>query len=239
MAQVRDNQRSKLYASECFLYDLGKGNFENGVTKTLTPKSSIHDCQTYVNLLAQEYWFRQRWGKRIFRVESKRGGGRAFDSGRIQLGTWARNEAVVLYEVAHCLVQRERHGLAGHGPEFAGVYLFLVKQHFGKEAADQLRASFKTHKVRYNNSKIPAIDKSVKTSNQLRQETKKKNLAIKAQAKANVQKPLNSAEQLHIQQLLSRAIKSGELNPDQIVGARRVLRAYGKKQLKLVYSTAV
>lgn len=239
MAQVRDNQRSKLYASESFLYDIGKGKFENGFITTLTPKSSIHDCQMYVNLLAEEYWFRQRWGKRTFRVESKRGGGRSFDSGRIQLGTWARNEAVVLHEVAHCLVQRERHGLAGHGPEFAGVYLFLVRQHFGKEVANQLRASFKTHKVRYNNSQIPAIDKNVKTANQLRRETKKKNLAIKTQAKINVQKPLNLSEQLQIQQLLSRAIKSGELNPDQIVGARRVLRAYGKKQLKLVYSTEI
>jgi putative metallohydrolase (TIGR04338 family) len=210
--EVRDNQKSRHYAAERFLYDAGKTVIKTGsksfpeIKFNLTKQSSINDCQSYLNIICDQYWFRQRFGTRKIYIESGRGGGRAFGSSRIRLGTWARNEAIILHELAHCLAPYKTK----HGPEFAGIFLFLVKNAFGNELAKQLRESYKTHKVRHNNKALPPIDKSCLTKNQITAAAKKQKRAEAQRKKEFAQKPLHREEQIALINFLNRAIASGQ-----------------------------
>lgn len=207
--EVRDNQKSRHYAAERFLYDAGKTVIKNGKHETtwnLNKQSSIHDCQSYLNVICDQYWFRQRFGERNIHIRSGRGGGKAFGSTRITLGTWARNEAIILHELAHCLAPYKTK----HGAEFAGILLFLVKNAFGADVARQLRESYKTHRVRYNNKAIPPINKNCLTHKQ-KSVLAIKNTRIEKQLKKELSaKPLLFDEKEHLIKLLTRAINSGQ-----------------------------
>lgn len=211
----RDNQKSRHYAAEGFLYDAGKTVIKTGsknfpeIKFNLTKQSSINDCQSYLNIICKQYWFRQRFGTRQIYIESGRGGGKAIGSRRIRLGTWARNEAIILHELAHCLAPSN----SKHGPEFAGIFLFLVKNAFGKELAKQLRESYKTHRVRYNNKALPAIDKSCLTQTQMSALAKQQVRAEVQRKRKLAQKPLLREEQIALINFLNRAIQSTQLGP--------------------------
>jgi len=207
MATVRDNQRSRHYAAENFLYEKKSQYATKYKWLNLNRGSSIQDCQSYVDLVADEFWFRRRFGKRQIWVRPGRNGGKAFSSGRITLGTWARNEAVVLHEMAHCLAPSN----VKHGPEFAGIFLFLVQNVFGKEVADELRVSYKANKVRYNNKAIPAINKSVKTTRQMNVIARKKFVIEKREKAQKMKTPLSFSERKQLEQLLKQAVASGVL----------------------------
>ena len=205
--EVRDNQKSRHYAAERFLYDTGKTVTEVGHTFNLTKNSSLEDCQRYLNIICEQYWFRQRFGdNRKIIIQSGRGGGKAFGSYKITLGTWARNEAIILHELAHCLAPYKTK----HGAEFAGIFLFLVKNAFGADKAKELRESYKTHRVRYNNSAIPAINKNCLTRNQLRALEAKNYRAEIKRDKDMAQKPLGREEREALIKFLTRAINSGQ-----------------------------
>lgn len=157
-AIVRDSQRSRLYKAQEFLYDESKSEWAIKFNHLdLNSKTSIYFCQRYVNLILSQKFITKRFGERKIWVKSGRGGGKAYGSSFISLGLWARNESIVLHEIAHCLAPRN----VKHGPEFAGIYLFLVKNVFGNEAAAKLRQSYKAHGVRYTNKAIPVIQKKV------------------------------------------------------------------------------
>lgn len=225
---IRDNQRSRHYASERFLYDVGKTVFNKG-SKTykeysfnLTKQSSIHECQMYLDTICEQFWFRQRFGERKIYVESGRNGGKAFGGRRITLGTWARNESVILHELAHCLTPNVRHGA-----EFSGVFLFLVKNAFGTDIAKQLRESYKTHRVKYNNKAIPPINKNCLTRRQQSALARKNNRAESRQKKELSQKPILLEEQQHLIKLLTRAINSGQFGEPRSksrASAQKVIR---------------
>lgn len=210
---IRDNQKSRLYSAQSFLYDTGKTVIKTGSKNfpelkfNLTRQSSIHDCQSYLNIICDQYWFRQRFGNRpkIF-IESGRGGGQAFGNRKIKLGTWARNESIILHELAHCLSPQ----YIKHNAEFAGIFLFLVKNAFGEDAAKQLRESYKTHRVKYNNKAIPPIDKSCLTQLQKSRLASKNNRAETQRKKELSVKPLLSEEKEHLVRLLTRGINSGQ-----------------------------
>jgi putative metallohydrolase (TIGR04338 family) len=207
----RDNQKSRHYAAERFLYDAGKTVIKTGsknfpeLTFNLTKQSSIHDCQSYLNIICDQFWFRQRFGERKIYIESGRNVGTAYGTRRITLGTWARNEAVILHELAHCLTPNTKHGA-----EFSGVFLFLVKNAFGADIAKQLRESYKTHRVKYNNKAIPPIDKSCLTQLQKSRLARINNRAEIQRKKELSVKPLLSEEKEHLIRLLTRAINSGQ-----------------------------
>jgi putative metallohydrolase (TIGR04338 family) len=225
---IRDNQKSRHYASERFLYDVGKTVFNKG-SKTyneysfnLTKQSSIHDCQRYLDTICDQFWFRQRFGERKIYIESGRNGGKAFGSRRITLGTWARNESVILHELAHCLTPNVRHGA-----EFSGVFLFLVKNAFGADIAKQLRESYKTHRVKHNNKAIPPINKNCLTRRQQSALARKNNRAESRQKKELSQKPILLEEQQHLIKLLTRAINSGQFGEPRSksrASAQKVIR---------------
>jgi len=227
----RDNQKSRHYAAERFLYDAGKTVIKTGsknfpeLTFNLTKQSSIHDCQSYLNIICDQYWFRQRFGERKIYIESGRGGGKAFGGRRITLGTWARNEAIILHELAHCLAPHQTK----HGAEFAGILLFLVKNAFGADVAKQLRESYKTHRVKYNNKAIPPIDKSCLTQLQKSRLIRKNNRAEIQRKKELSVKPLLSEEKEHLIRLLTRAINSGQFGE-----AKSKTRASAQKVIREV-----
>jgi putative metallohydrolase (TIGR04338 family) len=208
MATTRDNQKSRHYAAERFLYDDAKSKFAaEFIQFNLNRQSSIHDCQSYVNLIARQDFFRKRFGERQIIVESGRGGGMAYGSRRITLGTWARNEAVILHEMAHCLAPSN----VKHGAEFSGIFLFLVKNVFGAEMAARLRESYKEHRVRYNNKAIPAINKNFTTYRQKTIAIRKQEAAAKRQETAKMKSPLTLSEKVQLRNLLKQAVESGML----------------------------
>ena len=228
----RDNQKSRHYAAERFLYDAGRTVIKTGsknfpeIKFNLTKQSSIHDCQSYLDVVCHQFWFRQRFGERKIYIESGRGGGRAFGTRKIKLGTWARNEAVILHELAHCLTPN-----AKHGAEFSGVFLFLVKNAFGADIAKQLRESYKTHRVKYNNKAIPPIDKSCLTQLQKSRLIRKNNRAEIQRKKELSVKPLLSEEKEHLIRLLTRAINSGQFGEPKSktrASAQKVIREVKK-----------
>lgn len=220
--EIRDNQKSRHYASERFLYDTGKTVTKLGSTFNLTKESSINECQVYLDVICDQFWFRQRFGKRQIWVQSGRGGGRAYGS-RITLGTWARNEAIILHELAHCLAPRT----SKHNAEFAGIFLFLVKNAFGADKAKELRASYKTHRVKYNNSAIPPINKNCLTHAQTNALAAKNRRAENKRAKEMAEKPLGQEEQEALVKFLARAI-----NSTQCGAAKSKTRTNAQKTLR-------
>ena len=241
--ETRDNQKSRHYAAERFLYDAGKtviklnSKIVPDLTFNLTKQSSIHDCQSYLDIICHQFWFRQRFGERKIYIEAGRNGGKAFGN-RITLGTWARNEAIILHELAHCLAPRQTK----HGAEFAGIFLFLVKNAFGADVAKQLRESYKTHRVKYNNKAIPPINKSCLTQLQKSRLASKNNRAERQQKKQLAQKPILLEEQEHLIRLLTRAINSGQFGEPRSktrASAQKVIRDVKKLSEKKVSARLV
>ena len=241
--ETRDNQKSRHYAAERFLYDAGKtviklnSKIVPDLTFNLTKQSSIHDCQSYLDIICHQFWFRQRFGERKIYIEAGRNGGKAFGN-RITLGTWARNEAIILHELAHCLAPRQTK----HGAEFAGIFLFLVKNAFGADIAKQLRESYKTHRVKYNNKAIPPINKSCLTQLQKSRLASKNNRAERQQKKQLAQKPILLEEQEHLIRLLTRAINSGQFGEPRSktrASAQKVIRDVKKLSEKKVSARLV
>ncbi|MGA1036654.1 MAG: hypothetical protein ACO3VQ_02465 [Ilumatobacteraceae bacterium] len=112
---------------------------------------SIEECQQYVDKIISSKYVQRTWnlrGTERVRVYAGRGGGKAYHSlfgaGHITLGVWARQEAIVIHEVAHLLAGGTRHNW-----QFCETYLKLVRHFMGKEAHDRLKASFKQHRVKY------------------------------------------------------------------------------------------
>lgn len=144
-ARPRDSQRSKVYTAE---------------QKTSSGKhfKDIDEVRMYIAKIARTQWWK------------KLAAGHPVENGpvRLEIGRshstalsfhgmrtvrmpgksgWAYCEKVVLHEMAH-LITDCTHS-ASHGPEFCKNFLTLVKYRMGKDAAEELKRSFKTHKVKY------------------------------------------------------------------------------------------
>lgn len=144
MREMRDSQRSRVYAAENTVYR----------HKQTIPNDKL---QATVDAILDKRVIRSRWGIKSVRVEFGRSRGVSY-GGMIALGVGARNEWVICHELAHELTP---HQYASHGPEFCGIYLFLVENVIGKEAAAKLRAAFKAGRVKVNRAGIPAVREDV------------------------------------------------------------------------------
>ena len=67
----------------------------------------------------------------------------------IFLPRWAKTKQTICHEMAHVITD-QKGMMDGHGPNFCGVYLHLVKKFVGLELYKQLEDSFKSHKVDFN-----------------------------------------------------------------------------------------
>jgi len=71
---------------------------------------------------------------------------------RIRLPRWARSRAMVAHEVAHLLIDCRK--VPGHGAEWAGAYLLIVRLGMGDRSGDRLEESFWEHRVKVSNPEI-------------------------------------------------------------------------------------
>lgn len=158
MPNERDSQRGRVYQAEHLA-------FHHGEQAAWT----IRECQLYANKVAGSAWFARQWPKaeRALRrtggpwIVHGRNGGRAaydavYDEGtsawrwRISLGIWGRRDWIVLHELAHTITRLEYgSSVAGHGWQWASIYLALVRHHLGAEAGSRLASAFKVERVRY------------------------------------------------------------------------------------------
>lgn len=153
----RDMQRSKLYKAE----QAALGGFD-----TKPDFVDLDECERYVRKIeSSERMIGAGWPRgRKTNVSCGKGARSATSfGGRIDLPRTMRRRWVIIHEMAHELrnyqrrVEAQREYLAGqrrpkpapHGWEFAATYLQMVLWFLGREAHDKLKASFKSHKVRY------------------------------------------------------------------------------------------
>ena len=139
--EERDQQRSKVYAAEKVLQDQ---------TKRFV---TVADMEAFVAKVADYKVLQKRYGQNFLHnvvVKDGRGRNRAGGwYGGITMPTRSRNEWVVLHELAHTInIRLHSDWVAGHGWQYANIYLQLVKTVLGTEKHDILKASFKKHKVR-------------------------------------------------------------------------------------------
>lgn len=140
MTRARDNQRSRVYAAENSVFTFGQ---------------TIPDAllQATLNDWLDRRPIRSRFGPRRITIERGKGAARAYGAHRITVGVRCRNEWLLCHELAHCLTPG---AYAAHGPEYCGIYLFLVDLFIGPAKAAELRAAFRTRRVKWNNKAIPA-----------------------------------------------------------------------------------
>ncbi len=136
--RARDSQRAKLYASE------------KGVPRGRR-FATFAECEAYVDRVVHSPWWRSRF-PHVRAVEVKDGRGRRHAGGSalhrfVTLPRWARSELIVLHELAH--VADHPHN-AGHGPEFVGIYLDLVREFLGERFERRLLRNCETNGVRFD-----------------------------------------------------------------------------------------
>lgn len=159
----RDTQRKRVYDAEREAAVQHSGHHFKQTIPT-------HYLQAWVDDVLARPAVRRRWGEVSTTVELTHGGGRSF-GGLIVLGTGARNPWYILHEIAHELLWHK--GYAAHGPEFAGVNLWLVRTVMGAEAGKALVAAHRKHRVRRNTKGIPAPTRPIVTEQQRRERQRK------------------------------------------------------------------
>lgn len=140
----RDTQRARVYKSDAALVAIAK------------PLPQISDVTRYVKRIAHmkrvaEAFPRSRLGEWFPKIGDGRGRRSACGwSGGMSMPVHARNEAIVIHELAHVICQRQcGWEVAGHGWQFCAIYLQLTLYAMGREAHDTLRRAFKANRVRY------------------------------------------------------------------------------------------
>lgn len=181
----RDMQRVRFYRV-CWA-------MPNGTVRTI-PNNEL---QGYVDKVLGMRAVQSRWGRWDIEVTLKRGGrALAHGSGRISLPLFSRNPTMILHEVAHCLTPTR---YAPHGPEYVGVWLFLLKTVEGKDMYDKARALLKQHRVRYNMKAVPkAGTRTVVTKTERA-----------AAARARKTRPVTAAERREAAAIIRRAVTNG------------------------------
>lgn len=194
MTRPRDVQKSRVYAAQA------------GWPHVNTI-GSIAETQAWVDAVTGARWFRSRWGERRIEVRFKAwGNATGYHGGHVCLPPWARNDIVVLHEIAHVLTPSR---YASHGEEFCAHLVTLVDNHLGGEAGRRLRAAFKAHRVRYRNgfAAVPGAGSTrVVTSAEKAQRQKA--------AASRISRELTSRERRqHAADVIRAAVAAGSFGP--------------------------
>jgi hypothetical protein len=163
MKKIRDSQKSDFYAAEHVLRHVSK------------PLAEVKDIERYLKKQMKRKFLISRYGAAVtypMKVGNGAGQRRALGSpGWIGIPLWARTESIVLHEWAHSIHGRigERGGWfynssyvhckgsripevcggAGHGWQYAAIFLDVVHACMGAEAAKTLKASYKACRIRF------------------------------------------------------------------------------------------
>lgn len=158
-SKPRDSQRQKLYDAECAF---------NHATHRL---ETLEEVQEYVDSITRTRWWKSRYfgsfensgwrfrgnGKYQVRIKDGRGSATSYRlRGEVKMPHWSRYKGIVLHELAHQLVPPQ---YAGHGPEFAKMYLLMVKRYMGRDAWRFLKWQFDRYGIKYRTSYYPKISK--------------------------------------------------------------------------------
>lgn len=143
---MRDSQRKRVYTAEHVLMNYAK------------PLPTVKDVERFIKKQMERKAILKRYphANKETAVADGRGCKRALAHGtrKISIPIWARNDWVVIHEMAHIINARENWWpKAAHGWEYCSIYLDLVRFIMGVEAHDALKASFKKHKVKYKKPK--------------------------------------------------------------------------------------
>jgi hypothetical protein len=164
--RTRDAQRQKLYTAQMGLH------FSIQDRMTLAEVRVFYD-----KLLGSDWAIRQfpKLGTKVFnyRTLASRPRPRVLlnprlgrstvawhKGGDIELAGGEISKVTAVHELAHWIVSTlnrdwsVRKAPAGHGREFASVYLTLVGHVFGKDAQDMLRKAFVAHRVSYKAKRV-------------------------------------------------------------------------------------
>lgn len=131
----RDSQRAALYAAENFI-------------REVRHFPEISNCQRYVDEVLRSRWWKIRYPHiEHVLVRSGRGQSAIATPGpfTIALPRAMRTDRTMLHELCH-FATPWRH--ASHGPEFARIYLQLVRRFIGARSARSLRGAFQIFGVR-------------------------------------------------------------------------------------------
>ncbi len=133
---MRDSQKSKVYKAE------------NVIIPFARKFADITETRAFVDSVTMSSFYQRKWPKAPWSIRVKDGRGtRIARGGRggINLPLWARNQAVCLHEIAHCITP---HSCA-HGWQFTLTFLQLVEHFMGRDVALCLKESFKLNRVRF------------------------------------------------------------------------------------------
>jgi putative metallohydrolase (TIGR04338 family) len=171
---VRDNQRQRVYDAEQAAWARMMPEGKKSYHQTI-PNSEL---AAFVNDVLDKRPVRSRWGTRTLSVEFTHGGARAHGNHSVRFGAKTRNELIVCHEIAHTLTPSVR---AAHGPEFVGVYLFLVRTVMGPEWAKTLSDCFREQKVRRSNADVlPVLKVGIPKSRKEREAARRPLLRVEA-----------------------------------------------------------
>ena len=148
MPKIKD-QATRLYAAENVS---GIKQFEGTLT--------LEQCQAFTNkVLSRKYvqtTYKPLGSIKVLDGRRRRAACADVVGGQrvIRLPKWARNEYVILHEIAHHLCWFD----GGHRPDFASCLLDLVRHFLGKESAEILQGAFylKGVKVKGKNGPVKA-----------------------------------------------------------------------------------
>lgn len=142
MKRERDSQKSRLYKAEKVLEQFSYR------------LETVPEMAAFLTKVMNRAPIQRRYGPFLRSTIEVQDGRRCRsalgDNNWIKMPRWSRTAYIVLHEAAHSMTHR-KHGrhVAGHGREYAAIYLDLIHFGLGKEAADALKASFKENRVRY------------------------------------------------------------------------------------------
>lgn len=149
MSRPRDNQRSRMYASEWECFGWPKMEFKD-----------MAELEEYLWSVLENRYVQKKYpiareivsGTQKLKIANGAGFRRAITrwEGNHILVAFPRKmrcKWVVVHEIAHVLAPQDA---SWHGREFARVYLHLVRIFFGQEIQNKLKAAMKKHKCKYS-----------------------------------------------------------------------------------------
>lgn len=146
---VRDNQRSKVYAAERAAF--------NSHAKANERLETVQDMEEFVEYVwglkrIQTAFPRatQLWPSSLPDVkDGRRRRAPCANEYYINIPKWGRCKWIVCHELAHTIAERTHRNIAGHGWQYCETYLLVVRYVLGVDAHDLLKRSFRAHRVKF------------------------------------------------------------------------------------------
>jgi putative metallohydrolase (TIGR04338 family) len=120
---------------------------------------SYDETKNFVEKIMRSRWWKSRMPNvRHLKLKDGRGtryarGGRyGFRGIVLNIPRWARHPLVILHEMAHTMTP-PNHITPSHGPTFCANNLDLIKRWINKDAWLEMKALYKSHKVKFRREK--------------------------------------------------------------------------------------